>query len=734
MTLQILALAIYNRTGERREICFRPGKVNIVTGASKTGKLALIHIVDYCLGRNDFTVPAGVIREAVVWYVLHVKLPDTEVVIGRPAPEGSRSTSAVYLEVGSSLGLPDFSALKQNSNTEALARYLTEAVGITANENMPPEGQSRQPLQANIKHARFLLYQPQSRIADPNMLFYRQEEQHTFQTIKDTLPYFLGATGDDQYDRLQQLRRAKRELRLLERRLSEEQALRGRDNSRAAALVAEARNVGLLIADVVVDSSEGEIDALRTLLDWTPNAADYEPGDILRDLQAARDALLTESRTLQSEIAAARSFSEAQEGFNTEAVDQRNRLSAIHLYRQEPDANRCPLCENELVGSVPKAQAIQENLVRLEHQLRRCAKITSATWMMTMGPNGVVPIRQDRARLEPGPSLVCRPHLPPCGVLLRIQDRPAMESCGRPRPAYVLEHFLVADQWLSGPVAADQAEHPVVDRVPLARSGWVVGHRYHQVKLVRQLLQGDFPFPLAVVVSPASVCLDQQALRPCITLAPSHEPPAADTRHGECWCLVRRPHDHQPSVVRRVIDPIRDGLSHRITGEIVREDYLRFPPPGLAGVLVGANQLLLLGVDANHRQATTYVKPAQASEVAELSVPVWISNLGQLLAVGPQGEAGVMQQPRDGVGGHLDPPAAQGLGQFPHRAVRPQQAGDRIASRGIVEQTVQGPQHPGTEASIGWRPAPAWRMRPGASRSWPRSSRSPAQWCCDPSR
>jgi len=29
--------------------------------------------------------------------------------------------------------------------------------------------------------------------------------------------------------------------------------------------------------------------------------------------------------------------------------------------------------------------------------LRRCAKITSATWMMTMGPNGVVPIGCDRA-------------------------------------------------------------------------------------------------------------------------------------------------------------------------------------------------------------------------------------------------------------------------------------------------------------------------------------------------
>ncbi len=35
--------------------------------------------------------------------------------------------------------------------------------------------------------------------------------------------------------------------------------------------------------------------------------------------------------------------------------------------------------------------------------------------------------------------------------------------------------------------------------------------------------------------------------------------------------------------------------------------------------------------------------------------------------------------------------------KFPHRAVRPQQAGDRIASRGIVEQTVQGPAPPGDQ-------------------------------------
>ena len=48
------------------------------------------------------------------------------------------------------------------------------------------------------------------------------------------------------------------------------------------------------------------------------------------------------------------------------------------------------------------------------------------------------------------------------------------------------------------------------------------------------------------------------------------------------------------------------------------EDRLRFPPPSLAWVLARTDQLLLLGIDANHKQAGTYVKPPQAGQRAEL--------------------------------------------------------------------------------------------------------------------
>jgi len=68
MTLQIRLIALYNREGEVRQLPFKLGSVNIITGRSLTGKSAIIEIIDYCLGRSDFTVPEGTIRDSVAWY------------------------------------------------------------------------------------------------------------------------------------------------------------------------------------------------------------------------------------------------------------------------------------------------------------------------------------------------------------------------------------------------------------------------------------------------------------------------------------------------------------------------------------------------------------------------------------------------------------------------------------------------------------------------------------------
>ena len=44
--MQLLSLAVYNRDGARRDVEFNPGRLNIVTGESKTGKSALLDMVE----------------------------------------------------------------------------------------------------------------------------------------------------------------------------------------------------------------------------------------------------------------------------------------------------------------------------------------------------------------------------------------------------------------------------------------------------------------------------------------------------------------------------------------------------------------------------------------------------------------------------------------------------------------------------------------------------------------
>src|SRR5262245_61837928 len=70
VSLQIAKVILYSRKGEVREIQFKPGHLNVLTGASKTGKSAIIDILDYCTGRNECNVADGVIRVTVGWYAI----------------------------------------------------------------------------------------------------------------------------------------------------------------------------------------------------------------------------------------------------------------------------------------------------------------------------------------------------------------------------------------------------------------------------------------------------------------------------------------------------------------------------------------------------------------------------------------------------------------------------------------------------------------------------------------
>src|SRR5450759_3529097 len=79
VSLQILKLILYSRAGDVRELAFRTGRLNVLTGASKTGKSAIIDIVDYCTGRSECNIADGVIRKYVGWYAVLYQLGEGQI-------------------------------------------------------------------------------------------------------------------------------------------------------------------------------------------------------------------------------------------------------------------------------------------------------------------------------------------------------------------------------------------------------------------------------------------------------------------------------------------------------------------------------------------------------------------------------------------------------------------------------------------------------------------------------
>ncbi|WP_284947475.1 hypothetical protein [Acidisoma cladoniae] len=98
MLFQLRKLILWPKSDRSpRIIEFTPGKVNVISGASKTGKSAVIPIVDYCLGSNKCSIPVGVIRETCGWFGIVVDTLEGQKLIARREPGDQQKTADMVL-------------------------------------------------------------------------------------------------------------------------------------------------------------------------------------------------------------------------------------------------------------------------------------------------------------------------------------------------------------------------------------------------------------------------------------------------------------------------------------------------------------------------------------------------------------------------------------------------------------------------------------------------------------
>lgn len=207
------AIILFNNLGAKREVDLNEG-VNIITGRSKTGKSALVEIIDYCLCSRRSTIPKGKITEFTHLYVIAFWIENNTYIIARQSWENEGKMCIVKEDWNfdvQSLDLQYFD--DKNFVPRLTVQYEIEtALGLKiTNLSINEEDGSKK---ASLRNMVSYLFQHQNLIASKFALFYRFSDYYKRKDVIEQFPVFAGIISQEYYSDLIRLNELKNQLKL----------------------------------------------------------------------------------------------------------------------------------------------------------------------------------------------------------------------------------------------------------------------------------------------------------------------------------------------------------------------------------------------------------------------------------------------------------------------------------------------------------------------------------------
>ena len=263
MNLQIEAIVLWPKETSRppRVLEFQLGRVNVITGGSKTGKSAIIPIVDYCLGADKCTVPVGPIRDACGWFGVQVRSEHGRHLFARREPGEQQSTGDMYLLEGDEVHIPD--VVHRNTSVQMVKAHLDELAGLTRLDfDLEATGSGFRG-RPSFRDMTAFMFQPQNVVANPAVLFFKADSYEHREKLRTIFPYVLGAVSPEILAMQHEARSLRLALRRKEREFKALSAVSTRWLADLRARMVTARELGL-ISDPI--SSETSLDEMLTQL------------------------------------------------------------------------------------------------------------------------------------------------------------------------------------------------------------------------------------------------------------------------------------------------------------------------------------------------------------------------------------------------------------------------------------------------------------------------------------
>lgn len=376
------------RGGDPRVVKFEPGMVNVISGASKTGKSSVIPIIDYCLGSEKCAIPVGVIRESCSWFGVLVDTTEGQKLIARREPGDLKASGDMLLLEGPEIE-PPFSIQQKNQTVDYVKAVLNRLSGLS-NLQFEPGSEDRFKSRPSFRDLMAFLFQPQNIVANPDVMFFKADTTSHREKLKTIFPYVLGAITPELLQARHELDRISRLLRRKEGELKARQDSGASWQREGFAWVRLAIEYGLLPAHTVVPNDwPSTLDLLRAAMQSSPHAATPTLASMdiimvrLTELRATESSLVMELNQSRNRLHELRRLDESSDSFRDGLLVQRDRLELSRWIREMSSESPVAVLEPSDAGRA-RIDQLCDALEGIELKLRSHPAITESLGRETL--------------------------------------------------------------------------------------------------------------------------------------------------------------------------------------------------------------------------------------------------------------------------------------------------------------------------------------------------------------
>lgn len=374
MKSYIKSIIIFDKNGEKRVVPLKQG-ANIITGESKTGKSALVEIIDYCLCSTRCTVPKGKITEFAYLYALVMLIGNSTYVIARYNwDDGGKMFFSKEAEDFSPTNLEiNYFAEKTTLSYKDAKNEIECALGLFIT-NMATDA-DQQGKKASLRNMVSYLFQHQNLMASKFALFYRFSDFYKRKDVIDQFPVFAGMISQEYYSDLIQLNTLKAQLKQKQKKQ--------KANEKSTTYIKE--SLSPLLTDyfaLLEQNFDGSISAQK-MLEVASNLPEFDDTQLFgenkiterySELNAELENLRNEEREILLKIKNIDNASNTGSSFSQMLRDLKQQTSVAEI---ETDEYTCPLCGHECQEISDNDTKLIEATNWLDDELEITAKYTA---------------------------------------------------------------------------------------------------------------------------------------------------------------------------------------------------------------------------------------------------------------------------------------------------------------------------------------------------------------------